>query len=111
MIPLIELRGSVPIGLSNLWGGPIDILPLYLICIIGNMLPVPVIFSLQEKCWYGEQIKVYRKVFKFCLDKGEKGGKNFRKKQDEVYTGHYLFLLVFLCQVQELGRVLLQPAY
>lgn len=25
MIPLIELRGSVPIGLSNLWGGPIDL--------------------------------------------------------------------------------------
>ena len=44
MIPLIELRGAVPIGLSNLWGDPISILPLYLICIIGNMLPVPFIF-------------------------------------------------------------------
>ena len=44
MVPLIELRGSIPIGLSSLWGGPIPVLPLYIICILGNMLPVPFIY-------------------------------------------------------------------
>ena len=44
MVPLIELRGSIPIGLSSLWGDPIPVLPLYIICILGNMLPVPFIY-------------------------------------------------------------------
>ena len=44
MIPLIELRGAVPVGLSGLWGAALPILPLYIICIVGNMLPVPFIF-------------------------------------------------------------------
>ena len=81
MIPLIELRGSVPIGLSNLWGGPIDILPLYLICIIGNMLPVPVIFFFARKVLvWGADKKFIGKFFKFCLEKGEKGGKKLQEK-------------------------------
>ena len=49
MVPLIELRGSVPIGLSNLLGDTLPILPLYIVCIIGNMLPVPIIFFFARK--------------------------------------------------------------
>ena len=36
MVPLIELRGSIPIGL----GMGLNPLWLYIICIVGNMLPV-----------------------------------------------------------------------
>ena len=49
MVPLIELRGAVPVGLSTLWGEPMQLLPLYAICIIGNMLPVPIIFFFARK--------------------------------------------------------------
>ena len=49
MVPLIELRGAVPVGLSGLWGDPLQILPLYITCIIGNMLPVPIIFFFARK--------------------------------------------------------------
>ena len=49
MVPLIELRGAVPIGLSPLLGEAIPILPLYITCIIGNMLPVPIIFFFARK--------------------------------------------------------------
>ena len=49
MVPLIELRGSIPIGLSSLWGDPIQVLPLYTICILGNMLPVPFIYLFARK--------------------------------------------------------------
>lgn len=94
MIPLIELRGSVPIGLSNLWGGPIDILPLYLICIIGNMLPVPVIFFFARKVLvWGADKKFIGKFFKFCLEKGEKGGK---KLQEKAGRGLYWALFIFV---------------
>ena len=39
MVPIIELRGAVPIGIA--WG--LDTLPTYLICVIGNIIPVPFI--------------------------------------------------------------------
>ena len=39
MVPLIELRGAIPV--SQIRGLPI--VPSYVISIIGNMLPVPII--------------------------------------------------------------------
>ena len=39
MVPIIELRGAVPIGIA--WG--LDALPTYMSCVIGNMIPVPFI--------------------------------------------------------------------
>ena len=37
MVPVIELRGAIPIGL----GMGLPALPTYLVCVLGNMLPVP----------------------------------------------------------------------
>ena len=45
MVPLIELRGSIPIGL----GMGLNPLWLYIICIVGNMLPVPFIFFFADQ--------------------------------------------------------------
>ena len=42
MVPLVELRGAVPYALTL----GLPVIPSYIICIIGNMLPVPVIFLL-----------------------------------------------------------------
>ena len=81
MVPLIELRGAVPVGLSNLWGDALPIIPLYIICIIGNMLPVPIIFFFARKVLvWGADKKIIGKFFKFCLEKGEKGGKKLQEK-------------------------------
>ena len=41
MVPVIELRGAIPIGL----GMGLPALPTYLVCVLGNMLPVPFICS------------------------------------------------------------------
>ena len=40
MLPLIELRGALPYALAS----GIPTLPAYIICIVGNMLPVPFIY-------------------------------------------------------------------
>ena len=40
MVPVIELRGAIPIGL----GMGLPALPTYLVCVLGNMLPVPFIY-------------------------------------------------------------------
>ena len=94
MVPLIELRGSIPIGLSSLCGDPISVLPLYIICILGNMLPVPFIYLFARKVLeWGSDKKVIGKFFKWCLEKGEKGGK---KLQEKAGRGLYWALFIFV---------------
>lgn len=94
MVPLIELRGAVPIGLSNLLGEAIPIIPLYIICILGNMLPVPIIFFFARKVLeWGKDKKIIGKFFTFCLEKGEKGGK---KLQEKAGKGLYVALFLFV---------------
>lgn len=94
MVPLIELRGSVPIGLSTMLGDPLPIIPLYIICILGNMLPVPVIFFFARKVLlWGADKNFIGKFFKFCIEKGEKGGK---KLQEKAGRGLYFALFIFV---------------
>ena len=94
MVPIIELRGAVPIGLSTAWGDPLPILPLYIVCIIGNMLPVPLIFFFARKVLEcGADKKIIGKFFRFCLEKGEKGGK---KLQEKAGRGLYVALFLFV---------------
>ena len=94
MIPLIELRGAVPIGLSQLLGDSLPLLPLYITCIIGNMLPVPFIFFFARKVLvWGANKKWIGKFFRFCLEKGEKGGK---KLQETAGPGLYFALFIFV---------------
>lgn len=94
MVPLIELRGSVPIGLSSLLGDALPILPLYIVCIIGNMLPVPFIFFFARKVLvWGKDKKFIGKFFTWCLEKGEKGGK---KLQETAGRGLYIALFLFV---------------
>ena len=95
MVPLIELRGAIPIGISSLWGNPIPIIPLYAICIIGNMIPVPFIYLFARKVLiWGQDKKVIGKFFKWCLEKGEKGGKKLQDKAGK--RGLFIALLLFV---------------
>ena len=94
MVPLIELRGAVPVGLSNLLGDPLPILPLYIACILGNMLPVPIIFFFARKVLlWGRDKKYIGKFFTFCIEKGEKGGKALQAKAGR---GLYVALFIFV---------------
>ena len=94
MVPLIELRGAVPVGLSNLWGDALPIIPLYIICIIGNMLPVPIIFFFARKVLvWGADKKIIGKFFKFSLEKCEKVAK---KLQEKAGKGLYWALFLFV---------------
>lgn len=71
MVPLVELRVAIPY--SQVAGLPL--LQSYIICIIGNMLPVPVIFYFARKVLeWGCDKPIIGKVFTFCLEKGHKGG-------------------------------------
>lgn len=94
MVPLIELRGAVPIGLSTWLGDPLPIIPLYIACILGNMLPVPIIFFFARKVLlWGANKKFIGKFFRFCIEKGEKGGKAL---QEKAGRGLYVALFIFV---------------
>ena len=81
MVPFIELRGAVPIGLSPWLGDPLPVVPLYAICTIANMLPVPVIFFFARKVLiWGKDKKYIGKFFTWCYEKGEKGGQKLLHK-------------------------------
>lgn len=90
MVPLIELRGAIPY--SQVVGLPL--LPSYIVCIIGNMLPVPIIFFFARKVLeWGCDKPVIGKFFTFCLEKGHKGGEKLKEKAGK---GLFWALLLFV---------------
>lgn len=94
MVPIVELRGAVPFGLSPALGGALPVVPLYITCILGNMLPVPLIFFFARKILtWGADKKVIGKFFTWCLEKGEKGG---QKLQEKAGRGLYFALFLFV---------------
>lgn len=90
MVPIVELRGAIPF--SQGWGLPL--LPSYIIAIIGNMLPVPVIFLFARKVLeWGCDKPIIGGFFSWCMDKGERGGK---KLQEKAGRGLYVALFLFV---------------
>ena len=90
MVPLIELRGAIPY--SQLFGLPL--LPSYIIAVIGNMLPVPIIFLFARNVLeWGSDKPVIGKFFSFCLEKGHKGGQKLKEKAGK---GLPIALLLFV---------------
>lgn len=95
MVPLVELRGAIPVGISELFGEALPIIPLYIVCILGNMLPVPIIYLFARKVLiWGKDKKIIGKFFSWCLEKGEKGGKKLQEKAGK--KGLFLALLLFV---------------
>ena len=91
MVPLIELRGAVPYAFLHYH---LPVLQTYIVCIIGNMLPVPVIFFFARKVLeWGKDKPITGKFFTFCLEKGHKGGMRLKEKAG---GGLYLALLLFV---------------
>jgi uncharacterized membrane protein len=90
MVPLIELRGAIPY--SQVMGLPL--LQSYIICILGNMLPVPIIFFFARKVLeWGCDKPFIGKFFKFFLEKGHKGGEKLKAKAGK---GLFWALLLFV---------------
>ena len=75
-------------------GDPLPVIPLYIVCIIANMIPVPLIYFFARKVLeWGADKKFIGKFFTFCLKKGEKGGK---KLQEKAGKGLYWALFLFV---------------
>ena len=91
MVPIIELRGAIPIA----EGLGLNIFLYYPTAIIGNMLPVPIIYLFARKVLeWGKDKKYTKKFFTWCLEKGEKGGKKLRETAGN--SGIFWALLIFV---------------
>lgn len=88
MVPIVELRGAIPIAA----GLGLPLIPSYIVCIIGNMVPVPFIYLFARRILeWGKDKKYIGKFFTWCLVKGEKGGKKLTEK-----AGRGTFVALFL---------------
>lgn len=90
MVPLIELRGAVPIAVGL---GLNKFISLG-VAVIGNMIPVPFIYLFARKILeWGKDKKVIGKFFTWCLNKGERGG---QKLESKAGRGLYWALFIFV---------------
>ncbi len=90
MVPLIELRGAIPVS----QGFQLPLLQSYIVCVIGNMLPVPVIYLFARKVLeWGKDKKYIGKFFTFCIEKGHKGAEKLKEKAGR---GLFVALLLFV---------------
>ena len=77
MVPIVELRGAIPIGL----GLGLPALTTYFLCVLGNMLPVPFIYLFARKFLiWGYHKPLIGPICRFCINKGEKGGRALEAK-------------------------------
>ncbi|MBQ0040173.1 MAG: small multi-drug export protein [Treponema sp.] len=88
MVPLIELRGAIPVS----QGFELPVLQSYILCIVGNMLPVPFIHLFARKFLeWGQDKKFIGGICTFFLVKGKRAGEKLESK-----AGRGLFVALFL---------------
>lgn len=71
MVPLIELRGAIPVAI----GMGLDTLPSIAVCAVGNLIPVPIIYFFARKFLiWGLDRPYIGGICHFFHDKGEAAG-------------------------------------
>ena len=92
MVPIIELRGAmvyaVGVGLPEI--------PALILCVIGNMLPVPFIYFFARRFLnWGANKRFIGKLCRFFLVKGEKAGQKLTKS-GQRRGGLFVAMMLFV---------------
>ena len=91
MVPLVELRLAVPMAV----GMGLPYFPSLITCVIGNMLPVPIIYLFARKVLvWGSDKKYIGKIFTVFLEKGERAGQKLTEKAGR--GGLFVALMLFV---------------
>ena len=91
MVPLVELRLAVPMAV----GMGLPAIPSIIVCAIGNMIPVPVIYFFARKFLvWGARQRLIGKICNFFLVKGERAGQKLVAKAGRggLFTALMLFV-------------------
>ncbi len=90
MIPIIELRGAIPLG----FGLGVPWWLCYLLAVVGNILPVPIILLCVKKVlqWMAKcRVKFFNKIANKLFEKAEK---NREKIEKYAFWGLALFVAI-----------------
>lgn len=89
MVPILELRGAMPVAV----GMDLNYFWSLVVCVVGNMIPVPFIYFFARKfLTWGARQRYIGKLCGFFLRKGEHAGQKLVAK-----TGRYgLFMALLL---------------
>lgn len=91
MVPLVELRGAMVMAV----GMDLNYLTSLAVCVVGNMLPVPVIYFFARKVLvWGADKKYIGSFFRYCLEKGEHGGQKLVARTGR--GGLFVALMLFV---------------
>lgn len=91
MLPLVELRGAVPYAIAT----GIPMWQALIIGVVGNMLPIPIIFFFARRVLeWGADKPVIGGFFTWCLKKGHSGGKKLAATAGN--RGLFIALLLFV---------------
>lgn len=91
MVPFIELRGAV------LYSQYLEmpVLASYIVCIIGNIIPMPFIYMFARRILaWGQDKRVIGGLFRFLMNKGESAGRKITNKAGR--RGTLMALLLFI---------------
>lgn len=90
MVPLIELRGAIPVSQAL----KLPVISSYVVSIIGNMIPVPFIFLFARKFLeWGQDKRLVGGICRFFLLLGTSAGE---KMQAKAGRGLYFALFLFV---------------
>ena len=93
MIPIVELRGAMPIAMAP--GMDIPFYEALTICVLGNMVPVPFIYFFARKfLLWGCKQKHIGRFCTFFVEKGERAGQKLVRKTGR--GGLFMALLIFV---------------
>ena len=91
MVPIIELRGGVPYAMAM----GIPEIPALIICVLGNMLPVPFIYFFSRRfLLWGSQKRYIGKLCRFFVQKGQRAGEKLGAKSKK--NGFFVALMLFV---------------
>lgn len=80
MVPLIEQRGAIPVGI---FGYNLDYFSVFFISLIGSFVPAPFIYMFFNKIFYWmKTVKVFDKFTKFLENKIQKNSKKLEKYEE-----------------------------
>ena len=91
MLPLVELRGAIPISQAL----DLPVIPSYIVCILGNLLPIPFVYIYCERFLkWGKDKKYIGRFCAWCLKRGHKAGEKLSKKTSGA--GIFFALMLFV---------------
>ena len=91
MVPIIELRGGVPIAME--WG--VDWYIAIILCTLENLIPVPFIYFFARKFLnWGADKRFIGGICRFIIRKGEKASQKLGAKGSRI--GFFIALILFV---------------